>query len=161
MLGLAMATGLVAGLCGGCADRAESAGEPAAEVAAQSEMQPVTEPVTPPAASEGPSDLTYGDVIAYLESEGRVIGEATETYAKMMGATEGWRVDIDGHPFEICVFEVHSHEGQLAFTKVKNEGVMGFEAETYGNLAFFRSTKDPHPEFLTIVEQIRTMPEAR
>lgn len=143
ILGRVLCSGIVGVLCSGCSEEAGTAGSPAGRVASAT------------AASRQPANLAYEDVIGRLAAQGRVIGEATETYAKMMGAEEGWRVDIDGHPFEVYVFDVQSHEGQLAFDKVKNEGIFGCPAETYGNLAFFRSMKDPHPEFLTLVESIR------
>lgn len=135
-------------LCAGCSEKAPSTADAADQAgAAKATSVEITEP----------TDLTYTDVIAYLESEGRVIGESKETYAKMIGATEGYRVLIDEHDFEIYVYEVETDEGQLAFTNVKTKGIMGVGVETYGNLAFVRSMKDPHPEFLTIVESIRGM----
>jgi hypothetical protein len=140
---LTLAITAAVGSAAGCGEREEATAELPASVAT-------------PSADE-PSNLTYADVVAHLEERSRQIGAATATYASMIGAKDGWRVEIDGHPFEIYVFEVETEEGQLAFTKVKNEGVLGFEAETYGNLAFFRSTSDPHPEFLTLVETIRDM----
>jgi hypothetical protein len=150
-LGFVLLAAVATGLSGGCSEQSQPTPEPAVRPPA-----PTTVP-SGPVVTSGPSNLTYEDVIAHLEGEGHVIGESKETYAKMIGAEEGYRVDIDGHPFEIYVFEVETTEGQLAFKKVKKEGVFGVQAETYGNLAFFRAMKDPHPEFLTLVESIQDM----
>ena len=136
-------------LCAGCSEKAPST------VDAADQAAPAT---TTSVANTEPTDLTYTDVVTYLESQGRVIGESKETYAEMIGATEGYRVLIDEHDFEIYEYEVETDEGQLAFTNAKTKGIMGVAVETYGNLVFIRSMKDPHPEFLTIVESIRSMP---
>lgn len=91
--------------------------------------------------SQGDKQLTIESFTEALESNGISIGKKSEKMYRLLMATDGYGIDVNGEYIEVYQFDTTIQSGKDAIEKWKKEGFMGQPVIVNKNLMMFADKK--------------------
>lgn len=101
------------------------------------------------------SNLSINDFLQKLDNEEFVIGKKHEKIYSLIGAVDGFAVEIDGHKIQIYEYDISVKSGRSMISRIHDEGLWGRAVIRNKNLLLMQEPK--HPEWDRILKAFNSL----